>query len=51
VVDGKSNSNFGGAKYMCNDIIQIIIPKKSCSKVTKKKKKIINHVNTHWHEI
>lgn len=29
--NGKSISMFGGAKYMCSDIIQIIIPKKSCN--------------------
>lgn len=31
-VEGKSTSVLGGAKYMCSDIIQIIIPKKSCRK-------------------
>lgn len=29
-VNGISKSIFGGAKYMCRDIIQIIMPKKSC---------------------
>jgi len=29
-VNGLSRSKFGGAKYMCRDIIQIIMPKKSC---------------------
>ena len=30
-VTGKSTSTFGGAKYMCTDIMHIIIPKKSCN--------------------
>lgn len=30
-IDGISTSMFGGAKYMCNDIMQTIIPKKSCN--------------------
>jgi hypothetical protein len=34
---GKSKSMFGGAKYMCSDIIQMIIPEKSCSMTQKMK--------------
>ena len=30
-VVGISKSIFGGAKYMCRDIIHVIIPKKSCN--------------------
>ena len=37
---GKSTSMFGGAKYMCSDIIQMIVPNKSYSMTRK-----IKH---HW---
>jgi len=40
-VDGISKSIFGGAKYMCRDIIQITIPKNSCKE---KEKKFINQL-------
>lgn len=36
--EGKSTSMLGGAKYMCSDIIQIIMPKKSCKKMENSEK-------------
>lgn len=32
-----STSTFGGAKYMCTDIMHIMIPKKSCKNARGKK--------------
>lgn len=37
VVEGKSMSMVGGAKYICKDIIQIMIPKNSCKFTTERK--------------
>ena len=42
--NGKSTSVFGGAKYMCSDIIQIIIPKNSCKNTRKENIKLTNHL-------
>ena len=36
-VKGKSTSMFGGAKYMCSDIMQTMIPRKSCRNTKRQK--------------
>jgi len=48
VGDGISTSMFGGAKYMCSDIIQTMIPKNSCSKIRKVINMIIDQVKNTW---